>query len=375
MGFGKGKGGKTGKGKGKTLSAGKATSEWQQVRFDPAGNGRGSGVPPTPSSPWRTQPTQYTQAPWHQQQYQPHRNQYVHFQAHSGPDWVCQGCNTTHPSYHVFCAVCYQSPPRPPKKKQRRNRWDRSGRIRPKDIPEDALHADDVDEEMFDISTPEPPPQQQVDSVLSWLEDEGCDPNVIRIIQNHRQAKQPPPPPPKDMWAELRSAKDKVKHIEQQLTSAQARVDKAQSELDEANSVKDDLVDKHSMLLQQIDQAVAKLPHVDNLQSQVDHYASLFKRIQDFVAEGIPEERSQDRQRLYDLIFDRAPVETAPEADLQFEQHAGEDDGSSVVDKSGFGFGPAAKSPASSSPYSASRPASTVGSKPAASGDCHESKA
>ena len=71
------------------------------------------------------------------------------------------------------------------------------------------------------------------------------------------------------MWAEPRSAKDKVKHIEQQLTSAQARVDKAQSELDEANSVKDDLVDEHSMLLQQVDQTVAALPHVDNLQSQI----------------------------------------------------------------------------------------------------------
>ena len=364
MGFGKGKG-KNSKGKGKSMSAGKATSQWQQLGSIGKGRGGDNRISTSTIPPWRSPCyDQFAQSPWRNQQHQQHPHQpQQHYQTQQR--WVCDTCGTNHPAFHVFCGTCHFAPTdRPPKAPKRR--W--SSRLRPKDIPEDWLHIDgeddvDTDDNMYDIQTPKAPPSRQINSVLTWLQEDGCSQEVIDVIKRHQALNEPQPQQQsKDLWAELRSAKDKAKHIEQQLSAATVRVEKAQVELDAACALRDDLATKQQAILASIDETVAKLPHVDSLQSQLTHYESLLKKIQESMTEGIPEVKTPQRDKLYTLVF--FGNESRPNDSCQEAPRQDSDDTSHLVDRSGFGFGPTLRSQKAATPYSAERPPATVHGTP-----------
>ena len=194
------------------------------------------------------------------------------------------------------------------------------------------------------ISTPVAPPKAQIASVLAWLQDQGAEDDVIQVIKKHHDESLKPPPAsqPRDPWLELRSIKDKAKHVEHHLKIAQAKVPKVTEELEAATSLRDDLAWRHQELLDQTNTIVNSLPHVDKLKSQVQQLTQVIQQIQGKVAGGIPDGEA-DRKQLYRLIFNndqgQAAKDLTPTAGGTQSSHNGDLVDGDLIDRTGFGFG------------------------------------
>ena len=336
-----------GKGKGKGLSMGLASLS--------KGKGKGVSIPP-----------------WRREQQSVMENAQF---------WLCSQCDVWHPFFHKWC-ICDNKAVYDKKAAaaaaKKKNRWNRGKTPDSWPTDHDAnlwydYEHDDGDRMGARAGKSPVLSEHEFTHVTKWLKHKGMSADLIaEIEQKHNE--DTTPEPPADPWTALQSTRDKLKNINIQYEAANTKWENAKKVADAAEELCTSLDEKRIKLEEQLDQ-FKKVVADDSVKSKVESFESLISQIQERIHSGIPNEGTDERKQLYNLIFGRNTAETVSEDDKMEDLHFGVDlnkppgETRPASRETCTGFGPSSKGSGagSSAPYAKAPQADVVAGE--ASGD------
>ena len=289
--------------------------------------------------------------------------------------WTCEYCFAVHPVFHKFCLDCApQQPatPTPPwrsdRGKERVNRWQRRDNISTSQTRKSNVYDG------------QPAPSSHGnggvtrEQVQAWLKEQGANDQVMKEVEGLRKAEYyDDDDVDKDILRDLQSTTSKLQNIEKAIQQADARVVKATELLGDAQKNRDALLDKRNDLEEELKNIKSSFSG-DSFEcadvSRLGHYEQLLNSIAETVMAENPQHPGLSRT--LNELLSRSPFFKVGQkeqggrgATIEHQQQGGgvtqhESGDEACVDRTGFGFGPAA----GPLPPRMEEPASGKGGKP-----------